>query len=177
MTTTNSFLGILVEGDIVRRDPKIKQRPLEEFAPILQAVLDDESIVEFGWHQYTPHFNDGDPCEFGVGSPWFRTVQNVAASKPADGEDDGEDDGETWQLELCSNTTLGERRRTWNREKKDWEYGDYVGTDAARYDRCQALKDAMGSGAFDEVLLAAFGDHAEVTVKRDGIQVDFYSHD
>ncbi len=167
MTTTNSFLGILVEGDIVRRDPKVKQRPLEEFAPILQAVLDDESIVEFGWQQYTPHFNDGDPCEFGVGEPWFRTVQNVAAPEANEA---------TWELALCDNAALGDRARTWNREKKDWEYGDYVGTDAARYDRCQELTDAMGTGAFDEVLLAAFGDHALVTVKRDGIQVDFYDH-
>ncbi|GAA0853261.1 hypothetical protein ACFQVD_26850 [Streptosporangium amethystogenes subsp. fukuiense] len=175
MTSTNSFLGIPVEGDIVRRDPKKKQRPLEEFSPILQAVLNDPSIVEFGWTQYTPHFNDGDPCEFGVGYPWFRTVENVADA-PAD--EDGEyDDEDTWQMELSSNETLGTRPRTWDSESRDYRYDDYTGPDVARYDRCLALHRAMDSEEFDEVLLAAFGDHAQVTVKKDGIKVDFYDHE
>lgn len=175
MTTTNTFLGIPIEGDIVRRDPKKKQRTLEEFSPILQAVLSDPSIIEFGWTQYTPHFNDGDPCEFGVGSPWFRTAEN-AAETPAD--EDGEfDDDDTWQLELSSNETLGGRARTWDSEERIYIYGDYAGPDEARYDRCLALDKALDGEEFDEVLLAAFGDHAQVTVKKDGIKVDFYDHD
>lgn len=176
MTQTTSFLGIPVVGDIIHRDPKDQQRPLEEFAPLLQAVLDDPTIVEVGWTQYTPHFNDGDPCEFRVRGTWFRTAENAAASASEDADDeDGDDD--TWQLSLSSNESLGNRRRTWNRETGSHEYSAYVGPDEARYDRCVALDDALGSGAFDEVLLAAFGDHAEITVKKDGIQIDFYNHD
>lgn len=181
MTTSRSFLGIPVQGDIVSRDPKTKQRSLEEFTPILQAVLNDPTIVEFGWTQYTPHFNDGDPCEFGVHSPWFRTVENTTTSsadkEDQDEEDDEEEEEDTWKLELTSNESLGERSRTWNRERKAYDYGDYVGPDEARYDRCLALHEALDSDAFDDVLLAAFGDHAEVTVRKTEIKVDFYDHE
>lgn len=70
----------------------------------------------------------------------------------------------------------------------DWEYyGNtvprqrrvkaYKGLDQARLERCLALDKAIESGAFDDVLIEAFGDHAEVTVKKDGISVEFYSHD
>jgi hypothetical protein len=46
----------------------------------------------------------------------------------------------------------------------------------ARYDRCRELRPLEG-GAFENVLLDAFGDHANITVRRDGIQVEFYDHD
>lgn len=53
----------------------------------------------------------------------------------------------------------------------------YAGPDQARYDRCMALYHAVDSGEFDDVLLEAFGDHAEITVRRTGIQVEYYAHD
>lgn len=70
--THKSFLGLPVEGDIFE-SPRVEQRPVEELAPIIQAALDDPNIVEFGWEQFTPYFNDGDPCVFSVYEAWFRT--------------------------------------------------------------------------------------------------------
>ncbi|MEU5976308.1 hypothetical protein [Streptomyces sp. NPDC047315] len=53
----------------------------------------------------------------------------------------------------------------------------YEGPDEARYQRCKELEGAIEGGQFEHVLLDAFGDHARVTVRRDGIQVESYSHD
>lgn len=162
--TTRTFLGLTVEGDINEGSKRTKQRPLEDFQPILQALLNDEGVIEFGWRQYTPYFNDGEPCVFEATGAWVRTL--------SDGPD-----RETYELEVDYHKSLGERPRTWNRDTKQYEYGAYTGPDEARYDRCQALNQAIDGGEFLDVLLDAFGDHAEVTVRRDGIQVEFYQHD
>lgn len=167
---TTSFLGIPVEGDIVRGDKKPDQRPLEEFSPLVQAVLDDEHVTGFGWRQYTPYFNDGDPCVFGAHGLRVRTVEDGDESS---GEDD--EDGDEDKLDLDYHPTLSPRR--WNEKAGRFEDIDLAPGKAATYARCRALADAIDSGEFDEVLLEAFGDHADIAVKRDGITVEFYEHD
>ena len=166
---TANFLGIPVHGDITRGACRVEQKPIEDLQPILQAVLDDPTIVEFGWRQYTPYFNDGAPCTFSVHGTWVRTTAD---------EDADEDDLEMWGHCSLGTTTGGE----WvddpdqpGRRKKVGE--QYEGPDEDRYRRCKALEAAVEGGAFENVLLDAFGDHATVTVRRTGIEVEFYSHD
>ena len=169
MTDNTNFLGIPVVGDITRGERKANQRPLEEFAPVLQAVLDDPTIVELGWTQYTPYFNDGDPCVFSADGVWVRTDQDT----------DVESTYDLQPTRYSGHPSLGKRDYRWegqhpNRYRVDL---NYEGPDEARFDRCRALEDAIDSGEFDDVLLDAFGDHAEITVRRDGIQVEFYEHE
>lgn len=161
---TTNFLGIPVQGDITKGDTRVQQKPIEELQPILQAVLDDPTIVEFGWRQYTPYFNDGDPCTFSVYGTWVRT----------DADRDVDDE---YELEMESHRSLGKVPRSFNESTRKWETQPYKGPDEARYHRCRALEKAIEGGAFEHVLLDAFGDHARVTVRRDGIEVEFYAHD
>jgi hypothetical protein len=164
-TATRSFLGIPVEGDITAGSTRVDQKPIEELQPLLQAVLDDPTIVEFGWRQYTPYFNDGEPCEFGVSGLWVR-VTGV------------EDEADAWELEVeNSRHAIGHQVYTYNRVTWERGYATYTGPDEERYDRVHALDAAIQGGHFEHVLLDAFGDHASVTVRRDGIEVEFYSHD
>jgi hypothetical protein len=130
--------------------------------------------VEFGWTQYTPYFNDGDPCVFRVGTPWFRTTADAASDED---DDYDEDDTDRLTVDYGSHPTLGSRERPWNPQTREYGVGRYEGEHEASYDRCLALSEAVDSSAFDHVLLDAFGDHCSVTVKRDGITVDEYSHD
>lgn len=182
MTNTN-FLGIPVEGDISKGSKRTVQRPLAELEPLMRAVLADEFIDSFGWTQYTPYFNDGDPCEFGVGEPWFRTVDDVKG-KTADSDEDDEDDGEdndSFTLGYTRHPTLGKQDYEWD-NPRDWEnrrkvYGPYEGSHRATFMACSELSDAINSGAFEDVLLEAFGDHARVKVRASGITVDTYEHD
>ena len=162
---TSNFLGIPIQGDITKGANRVDQKPIEEFQPTLQAMLDDPTIIEFGWRQYTPYFNDGEPCEFSVYGTWVRTD----ADKDVDDE---------YELEVgSSHRTLGNRPYRENPDTGKWEQQPYEGPDAARYDRCLALMSAVEGGSFEHVLLEAFGDHAVVTVRRDGIEVEFYDHD
>lgn len=162
MTDRRSFLGIPVEGEINNDTSRVDQKPIEELAPIMQAVLDDPTIVEFGWTQYTPYFNDGDVCEFGVNTPWYRTVEDS-------------DDHDEYELELPYHPTIGTRR--WNRQKMTYESVRLSPERLETAKRCEALDKALRGGEFDDVLLNSFGDHAEVIVRKDGIQVNHYSHE
>lgn len=159
-TERASFLGIPVEGDINLAD-RTPQRPLSELEPLIRAVLDDAFVAEFGWRQYTPYFNDGDPCTFRVSDLWFRTTEDLARD-----EDDFDED--SFYVGWGKHPTLGGKG-----------YGDegYTGDHEDTWNRCRALSDAVDTNAFDDVLLSSFGDHCKVVVRRDGITVDEYSHD
>lgn len=168
MTTQQNFLGIPVQGDITRGSNRVEQKPIEELQPILQAVLDDPTIVEFGWRQYTPYFNDGEPCTFSAHGTWVRTTAD---------EDADED-----ELEMWGHRTLGKVTTEWGdvepaTRRRVVVSETYEGPDRARYDRCKALESAVEGGHFEHVLLDAFGDHAEIKVRRTGIEVEFYEHD
>lgn len=177
-----NFLGIPVQGDITRGDKRAPQRPLAELEPLMRAVLADEYIDSFGWTQYTPYFNDGEPCVFSVGDVWFRTLDDVKG-KSGDGDDEDYDDEDdyTFGIGYSAHPSLGKQDWEWD-NARDWDnrrkvYGPYEGNHQATYMACAALSDAVDSGAFEDVLLEAFGDHARVTVKASGITVDSYSHD
>jgi len=171
---TMTFLGIPVEGDIAstKRTP---QRPLEDLAPLMQALLDDDGIARFGWRQYTPYFNDGDACEFSAGSLWV--------ARPEDLDPDDPETVDAEELDVDYGSPLG------SYEGGEWVPDPdnpgcnhrvgmtYSGPDRDRYDRCKALSAAIDSGQFDNVLLEAFGDHANISVAREGITVECYEHD
>lgn len=167
-TTKRNFLGIPVDGNITHGATRRAQRPIEELQPLLQAVVDDPTIVEFGWRQYTPYFNDGEPCTFSVYGMWVR-VEGVEVV---------EDEEDPWDLELDnSEHALGRRPYRWNADTRQYDRFSYEGPDEERYERVHALDAAIQGGEFENVLLEAFGDHAAVTVRRDGIEVEFYEHD
>ncbi|WP_433259214.1 hypothetical protein ACQPYK_49485 (plasmid) [Streptosporangium sp. CA-135522] len=170
LTFTTTFLGIPIEGEIIRSN-KDEQKPIEEFAPLMQAVLDDPTVQAFGWQQCTPYFNDGDECIFSAGSLWIRT--------DADPAPEAGDEWDWRRNHLVGNhhPTLGERPRVWDSVTRVHTQLSYTGPDEDRYDRCLALSNAISSGYSDNVLLDAFGDHAEITITRDGITVDTYDHE
>lgn len=170
MSTDTNFLGIPVSGDITQGSTRVEQKPIEELAPLFQALLDDPTIVEFGWSQYTPYFNDGEPCEFSADEPWVRTTAEVNTEEESFSE---------YDLDLWGHPSLGKVTGHWEGEWPNRKYvkDGYEGPDEARYNRCRALSRALQSGAFDNVLLEHFGDHARITVRKDGIEVEFYEHD
>ena len=167
MTT---FMNLPIEGDITPsgRDDK-PQRPLEEFQPIMAAALAQPGVTEIGWRQYTPYFNDGEPCVFSIYGMGSLTVDGVEIDEPGFPPYGDEE-----------KSVLGERPISWqgawpNRTKV---LGTYTGPNAERYDALEALDTALGGGEFNRVLLNLFGDHAEVrVVPGEAIHVEFYEHD
>lgn len=171
--SSRTFFGVPVTGEIQQGSTRVEQEPIENMQPLFEAVLNYPTIVEFGWTQYTPYFNDGEPCEFSVGCLWVRTAENKAL------EDAGVEDYDHYDLEVGygNNPSLGSRGLKWDGEKRKYVSQPYVGPDEERWERCEALDRAIQSGKFENALLEAFGDHASVTVSKSGIEVEFYSHD
>lgn len=181
MTTTDknprTFMGLTITGEIHYGEHPIPQRPLEEFTPLAQAVLDDPTVVAFGWKQYTPGYNDGDPCTFGTSGFWLATVEDAANPDLAECF---EEDGDTYQLDVDDyHPSLGKRPFI----KWEGEYGQpdrrrvmgpYEGPDPDRHDRAHALAEAVDRGEFHDVLLENFGDPARVRFSREGIEVTYY---
>jgi hypothetical protein len=173
MTTDTNFLGMPVSGDITESSTRTEQKSIEELAPLFQALVDDPTITRFGWSQYTPLFDDGDVCEFSVHYLWVRTTAEPEGA--VDEYGDEYEDG--YSLNVDYHPSLGKVKQDWDAEAQEYVNKRYEGPDEDRYNRCQALDSALQSGAFDNVLLDNFGDHAMVTVRKDGIEVEFYSHD
>lgn len=166
-----TFSGLPINGSISYGSEKMAQRTQEEFAAILQPVLDDPTIAWVSWLQYTPYFNDGDPCVFNTHACQMG-LKGESDIREAD-DYDRYDEFPGWADE--TRRQFGERARS---EKSYQRTGKYTGPDEARYDRCDALAKAVMGGEFDDVLLKAFGDHAEVTIiPKVGIDVESWSHD
>lgn len=182
-TGTRTFLGIPIEGELNEGSTRVPQRPAEEFAPLMQAVLDDPGVEYFGWIQYTPFFNDGDVCEFSAHGLWVVSPDqfDVLSEETDDPEDVWDDfDSEEFSLDYGNHAkeAFGEyRNQEYDREEHRYTSGEYFGPDQERYDRLLALSHAIGGRAFECVLLDKFGDHAEIRVCRDKFVVHEYSHD
>jgi len=61
------FLGLPVEGEkgYTRHYRSYTPRPVEDLYDYFMEAW-DQGIKAVTWHQYTPYFNDGEPCEFSV---------------------------------------------------------------------------------------------------------------
>lgn len=110
-------------------------------------VKDNPQVVSVKWTQYTPYFNDGDECVFRVHDPEFYFAG-----------DDIEDEGKS----------------VWRLDHKDYGPTDEQASPETRA-ACKALAKSLGQ--MEDVLKELFGDHVEVIVTSDGVEVEEYSHD
>ena len=119
------------------------------------------TLESFGWTQYTPYFNDGEACVFYADTDYI-TVNDEYL------------DDASWSQEIRV-LNWG----TWNQELKKYE---------GRIDEPNPDYDPVLSEASNEITsflnnfdndfyLSKFGDHAQITVTRDGVDISDYDHD
>jgi hypothetical protein len=123
----------------------------EVFAELASPLFEAHPQLEnFSWRQYTPYFNDGEPCEF-------------SANKDAESIDINGEDG--YEVSKTSR---------WDGSK----CVDLAPEELHPLHAAQEQAAAILAEFDDDTLHDMFGDHAEVTVKRDGtVDVEEYSHD
>jgi hypothetical protein len=125
-------------------------------------------VTAFVWTQYTPYFNDGDTCEFGVNDVTFTNApdpENVQWE-----EYEGEEEG-VWTANNVKYVL--ESDRSYYKEDAD-KIRAAGGVDP---ESCQLMSDAIGSSEMSDVMLAMFGDHVKIIATREGFDVEDYSHD
>lgn len=126
-------------------------------------LIEELGIRSFSWTQYTPYFNDGDACVFRV-NVWHGEGIYINGVNSY-GESEDEDGDLIPDLPGRPNE-------------------DLYATDPEEYARQRLVFEEpfRKLGSFieqwqEEDLLFMFGDHAIVTVTKDGIETDDYQHD
>ena len=125
------------------------------------------TITAVVWRQYTPYFNDGEPCTFNVYEPVFTNApdpENVRYEYEGEEENVFAVDNIGYVLE--SNSPYYE-----NVKQLIQKLG---GVDA---NSCNEFSSMICSPAMEDVMLEMFGDHVKIIATRDGFEVDDYDHD
>lgn len=132
---------------------RIKDEMSENFQIELKTAFKEvffqyPNIIKITWTQYTPFFNDGDPCIFRV-----------------------------TDLEIFDDETTGEIDPDDNDYDDDGEEGLSAswGEGAEKYPLLENMASALMQA--DELLLNMFGDHSKITVTSDGIDIEEYEHE
>lgn len=118
-------------------------------------------LKSFGWNQYTPYFNDGSPCVFSANTDYIK-INGVYA------------DESNW---ISPKKIIHYGK--WNYSKKIYEgrveeeNPDY---DSELSEITDFVRDFVSQ--FDnDFFLNKFGDHCEVKVTKNGIDIDELDHD
>lgn len=148
--------------EIAKLKAEAQQMASDAFDSFCKEIFEKNPKVEsFGWSQYTPYFNDGDTCTFSAHTDYISiNGEHVDDSK--------------WVNE----TTVVDWG-TWNRDLRVYE--GRVEVPNLDYDPelakgCDEITEFLRN--FDnDFYITRFGDHAEITVTKDGVDVDEYDHD
>jgi hypothetical protein len=127
-----------------------------------KTVFDKYPKVEsFGWNQYTPYFMDGETCVFSANTDYI--------SINGDYVDDSEWMGKTVV------TNWG----TYNRETKVYDGKVEIPNEKHDSELESASEDIRKflQTFDDDFYIRKFGDHSEITVTKEGVEVDDYDHD
>lgn len=143
----------------IREAAELRAKALEEateearkvLKPALETFMQEHpDVLAIGWVQYTPYFNDGEPCEFSVGD-----LHAFPKSKEDEGSVDDSFYEKPWVYCYGSGKETGFSPETWG----------------ALVDLRRTLQSC------EDELEAVFGDSVKVTVTASGVDIEFYDHD
>jgi hypothetical protein len=140
------------------------------------------NLKSFGWTQFTPYFNDGNSCEFGVN---FDYPYINGSNEDYDEESDisikiyDYKNLETEEDVRINDEVAEKVGYTWYKGKRIGERGLYYDTnyDEAAAKAVDQIKEVLNSIP-EDFFKDLFGDHAKITLHADGsIEVEEYEHD
>lgn len=157
---------------------RVKEEAMKAMNAPFQAFFSSHPDVKaIEWTQYTPGFNDGDPCQFGV-----RDLVFTVALPNSDDECDKCSSALTPSSKFCSqcghSLALQQREEisttAWDlkylKDKEKLVLSDDLITEA------QELSSEIGG--LQDSLEVVFGDHKKIVVTRKGIDViNYQDHD
>lgn len=122
-------------------------------------------VHSFGWTQYTPYFNDGDPCEFGMGELYIIAHEDLEQLD----EDEVYDLEREWIWEGGS--------PAFSRYGDNSKVGKYGSPQEHYVEASQAIETIYNALSPDDLAKDVFGDHVQVTFTPDGTNVEEYEHE
>ena len=130
-----------------------KQFKVEVTQALKELFVKYPELESIRWTQYTPYFNDGDPCYFRMGD-----LHVILEG----------DDPSKWEDEDEESPYAGEYVSTYKKYNEGW-------SDVMYNELCELSKTM--SGPLESFMEDVFGDHVWVKVTRNGIEVNEYDHD
>lgn len=123
----------------------------KSFSAFFEAV---PSIKAIPWTQYTPYFNDGEPCEFGVRDMWVLSELSYS-----DWQEEGGSYAEEYDV---VNTYCDDKYKNELTKEQKKLANDFI---------------KNISKLSDDIYEDMFGDHVYVIATKDGFEIEEYSHD
>lgn len=163
MNAMEQLKNISEEYDRVKKEAMTKMK--DAFTPAFQEFFEKYPQIQYVyWTQYTPYFNDGDPCEFGVNEKSISLDEHT--------EDFDEEAGiQSYML----NHSL-----SWYKEHNSSGYYDSIIKALENEELTVMLKSAFKDlGKFDQIpdeVYQALGEGL-VVVSRNGIDIREYEHE
>lgn len=157
------------------------------FKDAVKFLFDEYPVLEnFSWNQYTPYFNDGDECVFSVNRYSFAINDGIEEYdlKSTQKVDIGKLNTKYADLSLQKQKAVQDEnyshadllKREMESVKKQIDDYKEPGEQKQLAEAFKAAEQVFN--AFDdEALRALFDDHVQVTVSREGIEVESYQHD
>lgn len=179
------FNGVPVEGErYAWSRSHVNPRPIEELYPYIKAVF-DKGVKAITWRQYTPYFNDGEPCEFDVHDASVTTDPEIAAAWLNE-EFYTEVRKEISEKEY---TEAKSQRYSYGYFEEDGKYYHefsegiydyevpYYSDDHPDGIAPKSIELPVSATEFEDALRTAFGDHTQVVVTPERVVQFEYSHD
>lgn len=129
------------------------------------------NIKAVGWTQYTPYFNDGEECVFGVGDVWICSTDDAdELSEVSYGCYDG--DGEVTAMEASAYLST----HAWHAEERA-AFNEGLTPEQVQQQRTAVKTFAQIVDCNSDLMKAMFGDHVKVVITKDGVEVEEFDHD
>lgn len=160
----------------------------EGFAPFFAANPHVDGVI---WTQYTPYFNDGDACEFGVNDP--AVILSLAVARAVRPDRDWSEYSTTPRSGNMADELTPDQLRALADAKESgvdslpedesFDYDNPRRFDSWDLRSTEYTFERMGFDKVwgripEEVFKSVFGDHVEVLIRRDGtVIVEEYEHD
>lgn len=149
----NDLVGKPISGTVnhYTRSRHVEQHNPVKLVELLDALLELKEVDSVRWEQYTPYFNDGDPCYFSVGEVRVRFTRVEEVN-----DEDYDDEGDYGDGHLS-----------------DYEIDEITFDEV--YKRLEAVNKEIDH--HEVILQDKFGDPAQVTYDGTSFTVEHYDHD
>lgn len=160
-----------IADEIKARQEEIQDLSKKGFRDSIQQIFDEfEFLGAIKWTQWTPYFNDGDPCEFSVGTPTLYTIKDAKSILKS--EEDLEDDEDEDYDEDDNGSEFQSKLDAFYSWQKPGENADPRYVEA--YESVHKLFSALDDSFFEKT----FDNHVTVIIPREGDPiVEEYYHE
>lgn len=191
------FLGMKVEGcgGSGQESERPEQYTIDHFKSAVAAILIYPEVSGIAWTQYTPYFNDGEPCVFQAGEAYF-SFNDVEIPEDRDCDyhwmEDDLENGRVWCGEWNNREifekVVGKTQKeygswTGNYRTRSWTWKEGSGPDSSPnphlFNAITDFTKLLDGGNYDHAVEDLFGDHAVIRIDKlaGKVIVDEYEHD